>query len=113
MRTIAYNVQTTASTIMTTPPNYTFRMDDMYINTYGTTNSAVDTLTLYATGVGTINGYTPGSVFIGKYTVVSGIPTVIKGYEVTKVPAGSALIGISASGNITVTITGEYQYSRD
>jgi hypothetical protein len=113
MRTNAYSVGTVSSTLLTTPPNYSFRIDKLYINTTGTVNTAVDTLSLYSLGIGTINGNSPGSVFLGKFTVVSGSPTVIDGYEIERVPTGSSLNAVSVVGNITVTITGEYQYSRD
>ena len=110
-KTNAFSFATIAGTVLTTPPNYDYRIDTFVVSNGGT---VYDSLTLWSSGIGTINGNTPGSVLLGKHAIPSGVgPEVIEGWSNMVIPAGSALLGFSAQGNITLTYSGGYQYDRD
>lgn len=105
-----YDIGTAVSTILQTPPNYSFRIDKMYVSNASTIAGANDTASLMAftTKEGTVTG-----------TTVIGIVSQAAGGQpysddlVERVPANAYLVAFSAQGNIKLTIGGTYIYYRE
>lgn len=105
-----FTIGTVASTILQTPPNYSFLIRDMYVGNSSTVANANDTAVLQA--VKQYAGTITGTVTLAILPQDQG-STPYRDHESMMVPAGAYLTASSTFGNITLTIGGTYIFYRE
>lgn len=106
-----YQVGTVVSTILVTPPNYSFKIDRMYVGNSATAagNDVLYMNALQYNSAGSVTGTVP----IGIFPQVQGTQAYVPDNYAERVPTGSYLVVSSQNGNITLTLGGHYEFYRE
>jgi len=105
----SYDIGTVTSTILYTPPNYSYEIKDMYIGNSSTVdNNDVANIQAVKMDYGTITG----TLDLAILPQVQGTNDYNRDDPLI-VPAGSYLIATSVYGNIKLTIGGTYVFYRE
>lgn len=105
-------IPVTGATLLQTPPNYSFKITNLYIGDSSTVLAdANDQLSLMA--YTTTSGTVTGTVVIGLFNQVPGGQSYQGDGIQELVPAGAYLVGMSVYGDIRLTYGGTYIYYRE
>lgn len=105
----SYDIGTTASTILYTPPNYSFQIKDMYVGNSSTVaNNDIANIQALLTTSGAVSG----TLNLAQLPQTQGTNAYNRDDPLI-VPAGSYLIATSVYGNIKLTIGGTYVFYRE
>lgn len=114
MKTRGFIVGTDASTILITPPNFSFMLTSFYVGNTGTTTADTSMLTLQAYNRDASTGSVTGTVNVGYFPQGSGFEPVNQDDSPAVVfPTGSYIIATASSSSLTFTFNGSYVYYRE